>query len=78
MSGWHILVGGAVPMFGTLLFLKMVADAIYATGEDLHSLEEAEETAFRQRKQRAADSERKRKQADAQVEVEVVSSPGGG
>ncbi len=51
MSGWHILSLCAVPAFGTLLYLKLVADTIHACAEQLLSLEDAEAAAYDHRRQ---------------------------
>ena len=61
MSGWVILSASVVCGSAVLIFLKLVANAIEATGEGLRMFEQSEERACRTR------------QAAAQEAAEVVA-----
>ena len=54
MGGWRILTTIAAGACGTLVFLKLVADEIELTAEDLRLLEDSERRARRKRLEIAA------------------------
>ena len=50
MSGWRMALVGVVPVCGALLFLKIVADALATTSEQLRSFELSLEEEQRRRR----------------------------
>ncbi len=68
MTGWHILLYGAACGWGALSFLKLVADEIELTAEDLRLLDERERRAYERHEQAEGQT-----QADSDVVAEKAA-----
>lgn len=53
MSGWRIAACCAIPLWGVLFFLKLIAESLSSTAVYLEDLEAAEERAWVERRQDA-------------------------
>ncbi len=67
MGGWQLILWGAVMAAGTLLFLRLVADEIELTEEDVRHFETTEHKAYKRRLQEAA-------AAGGEEEIETVQA----